>query len=232
MTGRGLLPTFSPAVLAELEGVPNAPSDATLKDLRALPWVSIDNDDSRDLDQLSVGSRANGVTTLRVAIADVDAVVRKGSAIDDHARTNTTSVYTAAQVFPMLPERLSYDLTSLVEGQERLAVVVELFIGADGHLTGSSVFRARVQNHAKLAYDSVAAWLDGAAPPPGVLGTAQTFRSSCACRTKWRLRSQGSDTNMARSTSRPSKPERCSKARRSRGCARSRRTAPRASSKK
>lgn len=170
MTERGLLPTFSPAVLAELEGVPHAPSDATLKDLRALPWVSIDNDDSRDLDQLSVGSRENGVTTLRVAIADVDAVVTKGSAIDDHARTNTTSVYTAAQVFPMLPEKLSYDLTSLVEGQERLAVVVELIIGSDGHLTGSSVFRARVQNHAKLAYDSVAAWLDGAAPPPGVLG--------------------------------------------------------------
>jgi exoribonuclease-2 len=101
-----------------------------------------------------------------VAIADVDAAVRKGSGLDGHARTNTTSVYTAAEIFPMLPPRLSTDLTSLGQGQERLAVVVELVVGGDGAVIASDVYRAAVVNRAKLAYDGVAAWLDGRAPAP------------------------------------------------------------------
>jgi exoribonuclease-2 len=104
-----------------------------------------------------------------VAIADVDATVKQGTAIDGHAQTNTTSVYTAAQIFPMLPEKLSTDLTSLGESQERLAVVVEFVVGADGAVTESDVYRAVVLNRAKLAYNSVAAWLDGAAPAPARL---------------------------------------------------------------
>ena len=99
------------------------------------------------------------------AIADVDALVKKGTAIDGHASTNTTSVYTAAQIFPMLPERLSTDLTSLGEGEERLAVVVDMTI-ADGAVTTSDIYRALVRNKAKLAYNSLAAWLDGAGPVP------------------------------------------------------------------
>jgi len=96
-----------------------------------------------------------------VAVADVDALVKDGSAINEHARHNTTSVYTAAKIFPMLPEKLSDNLTSLNFDEERLAVVVDMVIGADGSLQGSDIYRARVRNHAKLAYNSVAAWLEG-----------------------------------------------------------------------
>jgi exoribonuclease-2 len=169
MIERGLLPDFSPAALAETKAIdePAAAAGPSIKDLTGLLWASIDNDDSRDLDQLSVAEpMAGGAVKIFVAIADVDAVVKKGSAIDDHARANTTSVYTAAQIFPMLPERLSTDLTSLADGQKRLAIVIEMVIGADGAVAESAVYRASVLNHAKLAYNGVAAWLDGSAPAP------------------------------------------------------------------
>jgi VacB/RNase II family 3'-5' exoribonuclease len=169
MIQRGLLPEFSPAALAETSALARAASEASasIRDLRGLPWASIDNDDSRDLDQLSVAERlAGGAVKILVAIADVDASVRPGSAIDAHARANTTSVYTAAEIFPMLPEKLSTDLTSLGEGEERLAIVVEMTVGGDGAVARSDVFRAVVRNRAKLAYDGVAAWLDGTAPVP------------------------------------------------------------------
>jgi exoribonuclease-2 len=109
---------------------------------------------------------AGGAAKVFVAIADVDATVKAGSATDAHARTNTTSVYTAAEIFPMLPERLSTDLTSLGEEKERRAIVVEMVVGADGAVKESDVYRALVTNHARLAYDAVAAWLDGAGPAP------------------------------------------------------------------
>jgi exoribonuclease-2 len=172
MLERGLLPDFSAEVQAEIGRIAHA-APATgpgIRDLRELPWVSIDNDDSRDLDQLSVAlPAAGGVVKILVAIADVDALVRKDSAVDDHAWTNTTSVYTPAGMFPMLPERLSTDLTSLGEGQDRLAVVTEMAIAADGSLSASDIYRAAVRNHAKLAYNGVAAWLDGSAPAPAGL---------------------------------------------------------------
>jgi len=169
MIERGLEPDFSPAVLAEIGGItrPADDRDPAIHDLRHLLWASIDNDDSRDLDQLSVAEPAGGdAMKILVAVADVDAVVRKGSAIDGHARTNTTSVYTAADVFPMLPEKLSTDLTSLGEGDERLALVVEMTIGADGVVASGDIYRGRVVNHAKLAYNAVAAWLDATGPAP------------------------------------------------------------------
>jgi RNB domain len=124
-----LLPDFSPAVLAETDAVASAPAETnpSIRDLRGLLWSSIDNDDSRDLDQLSVAEpRGRGTVKIPGAIADVDAVVRQGSAIDGHARIITTLVYTAAEVFSMLPEKLSTDLTSLGEGRERLAIVIEM----------------------------------------------------------------------------------------------------------
>ena len=167
MIERGLEPDFSPAVLAEIGGItrPADDRDPAIHDLRHLLWASIDNDDSRDLDQLSVAEPAGGdAMKILVAVADVDAVVRKGSAIDGHAQTNTTSVYTAADVFPMLPEKLSTDLTSLGEGDERLALVVEMTIGVDGAVASGNVYRGRVVNHAKLAYNAVAAWLDATGP--------------------------------------------------------------------
>jgi exoribonuclease-2 len=188
MIDRGLLPVFAPEIAQELKSLtglpPAADRDRTdaagIRDLTTLPWCSIDNDDSRDLDQLTVSEAgAGGDVTIRVAIADVDALVKDGSAIDAHARHNTTSVYTAAEIFPMLPERLSTDLTSLNPGQDRLAVVVEMVVAADGTVRSSDVYRARVRNQAQLAYNSVAAWLTGSGGTPAgiaaVPGLADTL---------------------------------------------------------
>ena len=172
MMDRGLLPDFSPQVLAELVNINkfSADSDGTARDLRNLLWCSIDNDDSRDLDQLTVAETlAGGDVKILVAVADVDSIVTKGSAIDGHANHNTTSVYTAAQIFPMLPEKLSTDITSLNFSEDRPAIVIEMVIGSDGSLKGSDIYRARVRNHAKLAYNSVAAWLEGSATAPGAV---------------------------------------------------------------
>jgi exoribonuclease-2 len=168
MLQRGLQPDFDAAARAQAEATAGQADggDGTVRDLRHLPWCSIDNDDSRDLDQLSV---ADGDTVL-VAVADVDAAVSKNSPLDDHARTNTTSVYTAGGIFPMLPENLSTDLTSLNPGVERLAVVVQFAANAEDAVCGSEVYRARVVNRAKLGYDAVAAWLEGAGPLPPAVG--------------------------------------------------------------
>src|SRR5579862_8239234 len=151
MIDHGLLPEFSAAVTAELRGIAKpAGIAASMRDLRDLPWVSIDNDDSRDLDQLSVVTSEAGSVKVLVAIADVDTIVHQGSAIDGHARTNTTSVYTAAEIFSMLPEMLSTDLTSLGQGQERRAIVVDMAVASDGVVGTSDIYRARVLNHARL----------------------------------------------------------------------------------
>jgi exoribonuclease-2 len=167
MVERGFEPEFTPAARAETDAITRQSDggDAAVRDLRHLLWCSIDNDDSRDLDQLSVSDGAR----VLVAVADVDAAVAKGSALDEHARTNTTSVYTAGGVFPMLPEKLSTDLTSLNPRVDRLAVVVEFSTDAEGAVTDGELYRARVMNHAKLAYNAVAAWLEGAgAMPPAI----------------------------------------------------------------
>jgi VacB/RNase II family 3'-5' exoribonuclease len=172
MIDRGLLPDFSPAALAQLNAItrPATASGAAIRDQRQLLWASIDNDDSRDLDQLSVAEALPGdAYKILVAIADVDSSVPMGSALDDHARANTTSVYTAAKIFPMLPERLSTDLTSLGQDQDRLAHVIEYTVAPDGKLTGSDIYRSLVRNRAKLAYDAVGAWLAGTAPTPAAV---------------------------------------------------------------
>jgi exoribonuclease-2 len=169
MIEHGLQPDFSPEAQRQADSTftTSANTRPAIRDLRALLWSSIDNDDTRDLDQLVVAEPLSaGIVKILVAIADVDALVARGSPIDDHARSNTTSVYTAAKVFPMLPERLSTDLTSLHEGQERLAVVVDMAIDTAGEITAFGVYRALVLNRAKLTYDGIAAWLDGHAPPP------------------------------------------------------------------
>ena len=141
MTDRGLEPDFPPDALQQLNGIqgPARETDRAIRDLRAFLWCSIDNDTSRDLDQLTVAEKlaAGGVKVL-VAIADVDAIVKPVSPIDRHARTNTTSVYTAAEIFPMLPERLSTDLTSLGESEDRLALVIEMVVAADGSIQESA----------------------------------------------------------------------------------------------
>ena len=171
MIGRGLEPDFAPAALRELEAI-GGPAEAAgdvpdLHDLRNLLWASIDNDDSRDLDQLTVAEALAGERVrILVAVADVDALVAKASALDAHASCNTTSVYTPAAIFPMLPEGLSTNLTSLNEDQDRIAVVADMVFEADGSLAASDLYRARVRNRAKLAYRGVAAWLTGDGPAP------------------------------------------------------------------
>ena len=169
MRERGLLPDFSRAVRDEVNAIvrPAPAESASNRDLRKMPWSSIDNDDSRDLDQLTAArTNADGTVTIFVAVADVDALVAAGSAIDAHARANTTSVYTAAEVFSMLPEKLSTNLTSLAEDEDRLAVVVEMTVATDGSIPASDVYRALVHNRAKLAYNGVCAWLEGSGPAP------------------------------------------------------------------
>lgn len=171
MIARGLLPDFSSEVFAELDRIqaPAAANGEAIRDLTNLIWSSIDNDDSRDLDQLTVAEVMPGnKVKILVAVADVDALVKKGSAIDEHACHNTTSVYTAAMIFPMLPEKLSTGLTSLNYNEDRLAIVIEMVVGADGSLQASDIYRARVRNHVQLAYNSVAAWLEGGSMPEAI----------------------------------------------------------------
>jgi exoribonuclease-2 len=177
MRENGFEPEFSPAVIAEVQALPDDGDDYRqdeTRDLRSLPWSSIDNPQSRDLDQVEHAEESVGDSiTVRLGIADVTTLVPAGSAADEHAGTNTTSVYTGVTVFPMLPERLSTDLTSLNPGEDRLAFIVQFTVAADGGLSGEAVYPALVRNHAKLSYDGVAAWLEGNDPPPAIAASRE-----------------------------------------------------------
>ena len=201
MLDRGLEPEFSARVEQQLSAIAGAAreSKADIHDLTALLWCSIDNDDSLDLDQLTACEPlAQGAVRLWVAIADVDALVPQGSPIDEHALLNTTTVYTSARIFPMLPERLSTDLTSLNFGEDRLALGTEMVVYVDAVLSGATVYRALVRNKAKFAYDAVSAWIDGQGPLPEaaavVLGMEAQLRAqdALAQRLRQRRRAQGS----------------------------------------
>jgi exoribonuclease-2 len=173
MRDRGLDPDFPPDALAQAHALHDAPrtTEEPVRDLRQLLWCSIDNDDSRDLDQLSVAEPLpDGGIKLLVAIADVDAAVPKNSPVDQHAAQNTTSVYTPAAIFPMLPEQFSTDLTSLNGDRDRLSIVVEMVVTDAGEITASDVYGAQVRNRAKLAYNSVGAWLAGGGALPQAAG--------------------------------------------------------------
>lgn len=172
MLDKGLVPEFPPEALSELEAMRNPATSTTpaTRDLRQLLWCSIDNDDSRDLDQLTVAEALpGGAVKIQVAIADVDALVKPRSALDGHARENTTSVYTVAAIFPMLPDRLSTDLTSLNYAADRLALVIEMIFTVEASLQSSDVCTALVRNRARLSYNRLAAWLDGNAPVPAAV---------------------------------------------------------------
>lgn len=169
MREKELDPDHPPEALAELAGLRGTVPQVLdgVRDLRHLPWCSIDNDDSLDLDQLTCAEALpGGRTRVCVAVADVDALVRPGGAIDGHARHNTTSVYVPGTVFHMLPEGLSTGLTSLNFGEDRYAVVIAYEVGADGEVSGGEVSRAVVRNRAKLAYRAVGEWLEGDGPLP------------------------------------------------------------------
>src|SRR5262249_49190278 len=169
MRQRGLNPEFPAAVRSEVAAMkgPPATTEEPTRSLVDFLWCSIDNDDSRDLDQLTVAAPAgNGDVHVLVAVADVDAAVPRGSASDRYAAGNTTSVYTPAAIFPMLPDRLSTDLTSLNQDEDRLAIVIDVVVAPDGVVSQSDVYGASVRNRAKLAYNSVGAWLEGSGPLP------------------------------------------------------------------
>ncbi|MBZ5636212.1 MAG: RNB domain-containing ribonuclease [Acidobacteriia bacterium] len=176
MLAEGFQPDFPPLVDQQVKALEARNGSATadgVRDLRSLLWSSIDNDTSRDLDQAEIAERVSGGIRVLIAIADVDTDVPVDSPIDRHAAYETTSVYTGVETFPMLPEQLSTDLTSLNESADRLAVVVEMVVAPDGLISSTRVFRALVRNQAQLTYNGVGPWLEGtAAPPPKVAASS------------------------------------------------------------
>lgn len=170
MVDNGFIPAFPPEVLDQVKALENRRDVATenaAKDLRNLLWSSIDNKSSRDLDQIEYAEQLdNGDIRILIGIADVDSMVQKDSPIDKFAAQNTVTVYTESEIFPMLPEQLSTDLTSLAENADRLAIIVELVVKENGDVPGNNVYRGWVRNQAKLAYETVGAWLDENAQMP------------------------------------------------------------------
>lgn len=169
MLREGFDPDFPPGAIEQLATIETQPApapDGSVIDLRLRLWSSIDNDTSRDLDQVEVAERAGDDIRILIGIADVDARVTEGSPIDLHASSQTTTVYTGIETFPMLPEKLSTDLTSLLEGADRLAIVLEILVAADGSISSHRIYRALVHNRAQLTYNSVGPWLEGGAQAP------------------------------------------------------------------
>jgi exoribonuclease-2 len=177
MLHRGFHPDFSDEVraqLADLESAARPPAGTEVRDLRGLLWSSIDNDTSRDLDQIEVAeSLPSGDTRILIGIADVDSMVSKSSAIDLHAQSEATSVYTGVQTFPMLPQQLSEGITSLLEGVDRLSVVIEFIIDGEAAVHSGTAYVALVRNQAQLTYSGVGPWLEASAGPPAkIAGSA------------------------------------------------------------
>jgi len=182
MLEHGFEPEFPSAAAQQLAQLaahpPQVATSAAVRDLRDLPWTSIDNDTSRDLDQIEVAERLPaGGTRVRVGIADVDAFVPKDSAIDQHAAKETTTVYTGVRNFAMLPEQLSNGLSSLLEGADKLSVVIEFVVGADGRVSADAAYRAIVRNKAQLTYDAVGAWLEGRGAAPDKVAASPELQS-------------------------------------------------------
>jgi exoribonuclease-2 len=182
MLQNGFEPEFPPGVQQQLAQLTSHPPSivpsGNIRDLRSLLWSSIDNDTSRDLDQVEVAQRmANGDIKVMIGIADVDAFVAKDSAIDQHAAKETTTVYTGVRNFPMLPEQLSTGLSSLLEEADKRSIVIEVFVSADGHVQSGDVYRAITRNKAQLTYDAVGAWLEGKAAAPGKLAASAELQA-------------------------------------------------------
>src|ERR1035441_58037 len=174
MRDKGFEPDYPPAALQQLSGIQEPSQGNDLKDLTGLLWCSIDNDDSRDLDQLTVAENPAGSSAkIYGGVADVDELVKRGTPLDEHARHNTTTVYTGVKTFPMLPEKLSTNLTSLNEKEKRMALVVEMNLDGEGQVASSSLYRAWVLNKAKLTYNGVGAWLENRGPLPPAAAKVQ-----------------------------------------------------------
>ncbi len=180
MIDTGFQPDFPPEVewqLAALRAQSPVPVNGSVRDLRSMLWSSIDNDTSRDLDQAEVAERIDSGIRLLVAIADVNSDVPAGTPIDQHAAIETTSVYAGVRTFPMLPEELSTGLTSLNQDADRLSVVIEIVVAADGSVTSGDVYRALVRNRAQLTYNGVGPWLEGTAAPPARVAAAADLQT-------------------------------------------------------
>ncbi len=180
MIDEGFQPDFPPAVQAQmavLRAQPAVHANGTMRDLRALLWSSIDNDTSRDLDQAEFAERADNGIRVLVAIADVDEDVLAGTAIDLHAASEATSVYTGVRTFPMLPEELSTGLTSLNEYEDRVAVVIEIVVAADGSVSSGNVYRTLIRNQAQLTYNGVGPWLEGTAAAPAKVAASADLQA-------------------------------------------------------
>ena len=171
MIERGFQPDLPEAAAEQARALQPHPKPG-IADLTALPWSSIDNDDSRDLDQVEWAEPVAGGVRVLVGIADVDTMAARETPIDAHAEHETTTVYTGIHTFPMLPERLSTDLTSLNQGQVRSAIVIEMLVQPDGTLGAGSVYRAQVRNQARLTYSTVGPWLEGTAPAPQAIAAS------------------------------------------------------------
>ena len=182
MQENGFEEAFSPQVdqqVAQLKAHPPQISPRPdIRDLRNLVWSSIDNDTSRDLDQIEVAERQpNGEVKVMVGIADVDAFVPKNSPIDQHAAQQTATIYAGVRNFSMLPEELSTGLTSLLENEDRLSIVIEFVVGADGNVNSGNLYRAVVRNRAQLTYNAVGAWLEGTGPAPAKVAASSELAS-------------------------------------------------------
>jgi exoribonuclease-2 len=172
----GFAPDFPPGTDAQLAAIrsrPAAAPDESLRDLRGLLWSSIDNDNSRDLDQIEFAERVDNGIKISIGVADVDGSVDRDSPLDRHAQSQTTTVYTAVRIFPMLPEQLSTDLTSLAENEDRAALVIEFVVDGAGCLVSSDIYRALVRNQFQLTYSGTGPWLEGTGPAvPKLAGSA------------------------------------------------------------
>jgi exoribonuclease-2 len=182
MVENGFEPDFPPKVQQQLEQLkaqsPQVVPSPDIRDLRNLVWSSIDNDTSRDLDQVEVAERLpNGETKVLVGIADVDVFVPRDSAIDVHAAKETTTVYTGVRTFPMLPEQLSTGVSSLGETEDKLSIVIEFVVGSDGIVHSGNVYRAVLRNKAQLTYNAVGAWLEDRGTAPDKVGASTELQS-------------------------------------------------------
>jgi len=180
MIDNGFDPDFPRGTQEQLDAIKGKPAPAPtgdVHDLRQMLWSSIDNDTSRDLDQAEVAERVSGGIRIRVAVADVDSDVEKGTPIDHHASDQTCTVYTGVKNFSMLPDDLSTDLTSLNENADRRAMVVETVVAPDGSITAPSIYRALIRNHAQLAYNGVGAWLEGKGDAPAKVAASADLQA-------------------------------------------------------
>lgn len=182
MTENGFAPDFSAAVAQQLARLGAGQTQTTpsedIRDLRSLCWSSIDNDTSRDLDQIEVAEKlAGGSTKVMVGIADVDALVARGTPIDQHASREATTVYTGVRNFPMIPEQLSTGTTSLLEGADKLSMVIEFTVNLQGEISGHDLYRAVVRNRGQLTYNAVGCWLEGRGPAPAKVAASQELQA-------------------------------------------------------